>query len=277
VRGWGFAAAGLLTLHAGTAGADLPGAANRARLRSCGGVSARLPLRENSRLGQAAMRLAGGTSLREAMAAAGYRASRSASIHLSGIVRDDEVTRILSLSYCKTLGDPELQDMGVAHRGRDIWIVLAAPVTVPGPGDAAADGKQVQKLVNQARAQPRRCGGRQFAPVGPLKTNAALSRAALEHSRDMALHDRFDHTGHDGSTPSVRIARAGYGEFRIVGENIAAGAMTPAEAVQGWLASPAHCENIMDGRFAEMGFAYSVNPDSPSVVYWTQVFASPRD
>jgi uncharacterized protein YkwD len=52
--------------------------------------------------------------------------------------------------------------------------------------------------------------------------------------------------------------------------------MTPAEVTQGWLDSPAHCENIMDTRFSEIGIGFAVNLSSSELVYWTQVFAAPR-
>jgi len=91
----------------------------------------------------------------------------------------------------------------------------------------------------------------------------------------MATRDYFDHRGPDGSTPASRVTRAGY-SWRVVGENIAAGVATPEEAVEGWLQSPAHCENLMDPRFVDMGVAYAVNPHNASVILWTQVFAATR-
>ncbi|MEP6885329.1 MAG: CAP domain-containing protein, partial [Gammaproteobacteria bacterium] len=112
--------------------------------------------------------------------------------------------------------------------------------------------------------------------VGPLTLNRNLTGAALAHSSDMAIHAEFDHRGHDGSTPTVRVTRAGYGKYIVVGENIAAGAMTPVEAIEGWLASPAHCENIMDGRFTEIGIAYAANLNASAGMYWTQDFATRR-
>jgi uncharacterized protein YkwD len=106
--------------------------------------------------------------------------------------------------------------------------------------------------------------------------SAVLTDAALFHSQEMAAHNEFDHSGHDGSSPAVRVSRAGYGNYVIVGENIAAGAMTPAEVTQGWLDSPPHCENIMDPRFSEIGIGFAVNTASPQLIYWTQDFAAPR-
>jgi uncharacterized protein YkwD len=68
------------------------------------------------------------------------------------------------------------------------------------------------------------------------------------------------------------VHRTGY-RARHVGENIASGVPTAREVVDGWLASPGHCSNIMDPRFTEMGVAYATERRSRGVIYWTQVFA----
>ena len=155
-------------------------------------------------------------------------------------------------------------------------MIFAAPVVLPARGDAASVSRVILDRVNAARAAGRRCGGKYFAPAAALALDPTLTQAALDHSRDMAEHDAFDHRGHDGSTPNVRVTRAGFGPHRIVGENIAAGAMTPAEVTDGWLASPAHCENIMDSRFTLIGIAFAENLRTASGVFWTQDFAARR-
>ena len=48
------------------------------------------------------------------------------------------------------------------------------------------------------------------------------------------------------------------------------------QAVSGWLASPGHCQNVMNPYFTEMGAAYATNPRSAATIYWTQVFGTPR-
>jgi uncharacterized protein YkwD len=227
-------------------------------------------------LQQAAQRYSHGASLQSALAGAGYLATQSAAIHLSGPSNDAETESVLIARDCRTLQDPRMREFGAEQRGRDIWMVLAAPVVLPARGDAASVSRVILDLVNAARALGMRCGGKYFAPAGPLALDPALTRAALEHSRDMAEHDAFDHRGHDGSTPSVRVERAGFGTHRIVGENIAAGAMTPNQVTEGWLASSAHCENIMDSRFTLIGIAYAENLHTASAVFWTQDFAARR-
>ena len=42
-------------------------------------------------------------------------------------------------------------------------------------------------------------------------------------------------------------------------------------ALQGWLDSPAHCENMMDARFSEVGVACVGRRGSAWGTYWTMV------
>jgi uncharacterized protein YkwD len=275
------ALAGLASAYSCAANADVLDAVNWARLHGCNVPTSHAslppaPLKANPKLQKAAARLAGGAALPESLASLGYLASESAMLHVSGAVSDAEISHLLTAHYCRTLSDSKLREIGTERRGRDVWMVLAAPVSVPGTADATSVSASILDLVNAARATGRRCGAKYFPPAAPLTLNANLTRAALAHSREMAVNREFDHRGHDGSTPADRIQRAGYGAYRIVGENIAAGAMTPAEVTEGWFASPPHCENIMDGRFTEIGIAYAANLDSAAGLYWTQDFAARR-
>jgi uncharacterized protein YkwD len=275
------ALAGLACVASHAAGADVLDAVNWARLRGCNvsGAHAAVttaPLKDNSKLQKAAGRLAGGAALPESLASLGYLASKSAMLHFSGAVSDAEISHLLTAHYCRTLTDPKLREIGTERRGTEVWMVLAAPVSIPSAADAPSVSARILDLVNAARAAGRRCGAKYFSPAAPLTLNVNLTRAALAHSREMAVNREFDHRGHDGSSPADRIGRAGYGAYRIVGENIAAGAMTPAEVTEGWFASPPHCENIMDARFTQIGIAYAANLDSAAGLYWTQDFAAPR-
>ena len=264
----------ILGLISGAAPADVLDTVNWASARGCS--SARVPFRDNSKLRLAAQQLANGVSLQSSLASAGYLAVRSSAIHLTGAMNDAQLADILINHYCASLADPQLTEMGVQRRGRDVWMVFAAPVSLPGPGAADLVARQILELVNEARRSGHRCGGVAYPAVPPLTLNPVLTDAALTHSRSMARYNEFAHRGHDGSSPAARVQRAGYGSYLIVGENIAAGAMTPAEVMEGWLHSPAHCENIMDARFAEIGIAFAVNMASAELVFWTQDFAARR-
>ena len=142
-----------------------------------------------------------------------------------------------------------------------MWILLAAPFTAPAAEEATAVRRRVLELTNEARSEPRRCGGKSFAATSPLEPSPALDRAALGHAQDMATHNYFSHKSRDGSTPAQRATRAGY-RWRAIGENIAAGPATAEIVVRGWLESPEHCANLMSPRYTAMGVAYAVNPAS---------------
>jgi len=230
-------------------------------------------LRENSRLNAVARQLARGADLRQAQKDSGYRAVTSASVAISGVPDSGDVDQIMARQFCSTSTEPAFREIGWYQRGSSVWIALAQPFTPPAPRDAEAINRRVLALTNDARSHARRCGSTSFAAAPPLSLNVLLERAALEHSKDMAAHNYMDHTGRDGSTPADRITHTGY-KWRMVGENLASGVMTPEDAVAGWLQSPHHCANLMTARFTEMGVAFAVKSNSDAGIYWTQTFGS---
>jgi uncharacterized protein YkwD len=264
----------ILALTPPIASADVVSSVNKVRAQGCpGGRGGQAPLRENSRLDAVARELARGLELRRAEQLAGYHAVASASVQISGVPDSGDIDHILGRQFCSAATEPEFRDIGLFRRGPTVWIALAQPFTPPLMREAAAISRRVLALTNEARSHARHCGRTEFPPAPPLASNDALDRAAFEHSRDMAVHNYMDHTGRDGSSPADRITRAGY-KWRMVGENLASGVMTPEEAVAGWLQSPHHCENLMTARFTEMGLAFAVNPASDAGVYWTQTFGA---
>lgn len=56
------------------------------------------------------------------------------------------------------------------------------------------------------------------------------------------------------------------------GENLQAGAATPEEAVQQWINSPSHRENILSTEYEELGVGYIYVPESKYKHYWVQLF-----
>jgi uncharacterized protein YkwD len=244
------------------------------RAQGCRGhAGIRTPLRYVGGLSEAALSMAQGTSLQSAVARSGYREQESTSIHVSG--DPPALQQVLSNQLCDTLLNPAFSDLGIAQRGRDIWMILAVPFNPP---SAATTGPVITELlqrINQARAKSRRCGGKLFPAAPPLQSNDLLRAAAETHARDMLEHSYFAHDGHDGSNPAQRAAAEGY-TYRLIGENIASGPTTAAEAVAGWLASPEHCENLMDARFTDSGVAFAASTHGPPRIYWVQEFGTPR-
>lgn len=134
---------------------------------------------------------------------------------------------------------------------------------------------RVLNLVNEARSRPRRCGNHTFEAAKPLTLNPQLRRAALEHSQEMATYSFTKHQGRDGSTPGQRVTRAGY-QWTAVAENVAVGPGTAEEVMAVWLASSAHCANIMSARYRDLGVAVVVSGQDGRRVYWTLSLAAPR-
>jgi uncharacterized protein YkwD len=182
------------------------------------------------------------------------------------VIRDKYCGRILSGAFAA---------VGTAHHGNAWQVILAHPLVIPPLPGQAALSEELLALVNEARATPRSCGAQAFGAAPPVAWNASLAQAALGHSQDMAAKRYFNHKEPGGSAPADRATRAGY-RWKQIGENIASGQHTVAEAVAGWLDSPGHCANIMNPAYTEMGAAYAVNPDNENhTPYWTQMFGRP--
>jgi uncharacterized protein YkwD len=247
------------------------------RLRAPGGACAASaqPLVAQPALDSAGARLAQGSSLEAALKSAGYRATQAQAITVSGTGLPAGLEALLAKRFCAQVGENDLADIGAFEAGNQLWIVLAAPFAPRLALTRQQVAERMLALVNQARATPRRCGDRSFAAAPALAWNTTLEKLAAQHATDMALNDYFSHMGRDGSTPAQRATRAGY-PWRMTGENIAAGQLSPEAAVAGWIKSPGHCENLMNASYTEMGVAAAVNPASKMGLYWAQEFGTPR-
>ena len=246
---------------------------NVARQYRCPGA-ARNPLTPKAALNSVATKLSLGVTLHEALRASSYHATQATELHLTGAIDDDQVSSLLFTRYCPTLTNSSFTEVGAMRHDAELWIVIATPIRFP-DADVLID-QQVLRLVNRERSLGRRCGNRYFAPVHSLHLSSILRQVAKAHSEEMARYSYLAHQGRNGSTPAQRARAGGYPTQGVVGENIASGPTTANEVVSGWLASPGHCENIMDGRFVEMGLAYAVNLTSQADIYWTQLLALPR-
>ena len=121
------------------------------------------------------------------------------------------------------------------------------------------DAREVLRLTNLERAT--------YGLPG-LEWNDLLAQIAVDYAVEMIEYNFFSHTGHDGSEPNERATRAGY-VWGFIGENLAMGQRTPAEAMDGWMNSPGHRANILRPDFTELGVGRVGN-------HWVQMFGTPR-
>ena len=254
--------------------ADAVAAVQGLRVGGCGGLlPPAAPLHRIASLDRAAERWAAGISPAAAVQRSGYVADTTVGLHLSG--PESSVVPSLKRSNCRMVTDQGVRDIGMYRRGLDTWLVLASPYAVPSRSQAPIQATRVLQLVNEVRARGARCGDRSFGSVPPVRLSETLAEVAFGHATDMAEHHYFEHEDPRGHSPADRVRAVGYRE-KLVGENIAYGPKSADEVVRGWLDSPAHCANIMDSRFAEMGIAYAPGHASKRGLYWVQLLAAPR-
>lgn len=216
----------------------------------------------------------GAVDLQQAMTSAHYPMVNVQAITLNGPRDAAAAMQAIKESFCKVVLDPQFVDIGVNRVDRDWRIVLARPLLTAKLGDAQSEGQKLLAQLNTARSQARQCGGQSFAAAAPLAWNATLGTVAQDHSRDMANNNYLDHKDRDGRTPGDRAELSGY-SGQLVGENIAAGQDTVGKVVDGWLASPGHCANLMNPQYQELGAAYATDPKSNAGIYWTAMFGAP--
>jgi uncharacterized protein YkwD len=151
----------------------------------------------------------------------------------------------------------------------------ASPASIGSTVDKAFSDRMLE-LLNAARAVARNCGPVAYPAVGPLAWNTQTEQAARTQAEYLQQNNLFSHTGSGGSSVGERLTATGYG-WSTVGENIAAGYTDMAAVVQGWLDSPGHCVNVMNGTFVDLGVVQIPGTSSNTYrTYWGMVLARPR-
>ncbi len=143
------------------------------------------------------------------------------------------------------------------------------PITPDIPAAEAA----IIEMTNAFRAEQK---------LPPVKANPQLTAAARAYAKKLGGHDALSHTV-DGTTPSERIAAAGY-RYCQVGENLASifdtgGFEAPDyadRAVKGWEESPGHRKNMLLPYVTETGVAVARASATEPKYIAVQLFARPE-
>ena len=127
--------------------------------------------------------------------------------------------------------------------------------------------QEVIRLVNEERIS---------RGITPLAYSGSLTAAARAHNEDMISNDFFSHTGSDGSSPAQRACANGFLPYPwgacYVGENIAAGYLTPTDVMTAWMNSTGHRDNILNPAYREIGVGHNIGGAYGS--YWTMELGS---
>jgi uncharacterized protein YkwD len=131
---------------------------------------------------------------------------------------------------------------------------------------ATSQERRAFDMINRERAQR----GEQ-----PLEWDADAARMAREHSEGMARGNFLSHTDQTGRNTFARASSEGVCGWQALGENIAynQGYEDPvAFAVERWMQSAKHRENILRAQFTHAGLGIAKASDG--TVYFTQVFVT---
>jgi len=107
----------------------------------------------------------------------------------------------------------------------------------------------------------------------PLTWSDEVAKIARLHSENMANFKFFSHAGLDGLMVNDRADSFGINKWRAISENIAynRGYENPVEfAVERWMLSPKHRDNLLNSRWTESGVGIAVTADG--TYYFTEVF-----
>ncbi|QCI78662.1 CAP domain-containing protein [Hankyongella ginsenosidimutans] len=97
--------------------------------------------------------------------------------------------------------------------------------------------------------------------MGALSEDPALTEAANQQAREMALQGQLTHVDDKGGTFVERAIGAQYsGQPRA--ENLAWQQKSATHAATAWLNSPAHQHNILLPDVDDAGFGYACNPET---------------
>jgi len=129
---------------------------------------------------------------------------------------------------------------------------------------ATSDERRAFDLINVER---------QRRGLRSLVWDGALTRIARYHSENMARDGVLNHVDRDGLDLRGRAEVLGLRGWKALGENIAynQGYSDPtAFAVERWMVSDKHRENILNGEFTHAGIGIARSADGR--VFFTQVF-----
>lgn len=103
--------------------------------------------------------------------------------------------------------------------------------------------------------------------LAPLTLNPALDKAAQMLACDNAARQSISHVSTDGSHLQHRLRHVGY-RYRTATENTGRGFATAARAVEWWMHSPKHKQNILMRPTREIGVGIAMSGAPDSKLHW---------
>lgn len=133
----------------------------------------------------------------------------------------------------------------------------------------ANSGAMQAELIDNLNAERRARG------LAAVRLSSALDKAAQGHACDNAKRQSISHVSSDGSHLQNRLRRAGYA-YRTAAENTGRGFASGARAVQWWMNSPKHKQNILLGPAREVGIGIAMSAAPDSRLHWILVLGKSK-
>lgn len=148
-------------------------------------------------------------------------------------------------------------------------ILLSTGAAHAGCNIPANSGAMQAELIDNLNAERRARG------LAPLRLSAGLDKAAQGHACDNASRQSISHVSSDGSQLQTRLRRAGYG-YRTAAENTGRGFASGARAVQWWMGSPKHKQNMLMGQVRDVGVGIAMSAAPDSRLHWILVLGKSK-
>lgn len=111
--------------------------------------------------------------------------------------------------------------------------------------------------------------------VPPLKLNDQLCEAAQGYAETLLATGQVYHADALGRRADYRVSQVGYFYHRL-GENLAAGQLNYARALELWLQSPPHRANLLNPDYRELGAGFAADDTTRYRTAWTQLLGTRR-
>ncbi|WP_309668264.1 CAP domain-containing protein [Tabrizicola sp.] len=130
-------------------------------------------------------------------------------------------------------------------------------------------GAMQAQLIDNLNAERKARG------LSPVRLSTTLDKAAQGHACDNAKRMSISHVSSDGGSLKTRLRRAGYA-YRTAAENTGRGFASGARAVEWWMNSPKHKQNMLMGQVRDIGVGIALSAAPDSRLHWIIVMGKSK-
>lgn len=131
---------------------------------------------------------------------------------------------------------------------------LALAFLLAAAGEPAGSTDATRAKIDQASIVAAINAARAAHALPPVFPDARLDDAARDRMDEMLDLSYWQHRSPDGTSPFRWLRSRGF-DYRVAGENLAAGFETAGVVLESWLESPGHRANVLSREYSRIGVA----------------------